>query len=67
MLTAIEVNFSQLMYSVDENSMNLAVTLIFSNPSSTDINVVVISTPHAITGEWTFDAKAIEFKFAVLS
>ena len=56
------MNFSQLMYSVDENSMNLAVTLIFSNPSSTEINVDIISTPHAVTGEWIFDAKAINFR-----
>ena len=49
------------MYSVDENSMNLVITLIFSNPSSSEINVGVISTPHAITGEWIFDAKVIKF------
>ena len=52
------------MYNVDENSMNLAVTLIFSNPSSTKINVDVYSTPHAVTGEWIFD-NAIKFKFVV--
>ena len=49
------------MYSVDENSMNLAVTLIFSNPSSTEINVGVFSIPHAITGEWISDAKVLKF------
>ena len=49
------------MYSVDENSMNLVVTLIFSNPSSTDITVNVYSTPDAISGKWIFDAKAIKF------
>ena len=51
------MNFSRLMYSVDENSMNLVVTLIFSNPSSTDIAVGVDSTPHTTIGEWIFHDK----------
>ena len=48
------------MYSVDENSMNLEVTLLFSNPSATEINVGVSSIDHAISGKWIFDAKAIK-------
>ena len=50
-IIAIKVNFSQSMYNVDENSMNLEVNMIFSNPSSTDIDVGVVSTPHTVTGQ----------------
>ena len=53
-IIAIKVNFSQSMYNVDENSMNLEVSMIFSNPSSTDIDVGVVSTLHTVTGQWIF-------------
>ena len=58
---AIKVNFSQSMYSVDENSMNLEVSIIFSNPSSTDIDVGVVSTPYTVTGQWIFYDKTSNF------
>ena len=60
-IIAIKVNFSQSMYSVDENSMNLEVSMILSNPSSTDIDVSVVSTPHTVTGQWIFHDKTSNF------
>ena len=61
LIIAIKVNFSQSVYSVDENSMNLEVSMIFSNPSSMDIDVGVVSTPHTVTGQWIFHAKTSKF------
>ena len=45
------MNFSQSIYHVDENSMNLMVTLMFTNPSSAEISVNVFSTPINVTSK----------------
>lgn len=45
------MNFSQSAYSVDENSQNLPITLIFSNPSSTEITIGVNSSPQTVTSK----------------
>ena len=49
---AITVNFSQAAYNVDENSQNLPITLIFSNPSSTPITVGINSSPQTVTSKY---------------
>jgi len=41
--TAIEINFSQPMYSVDEDNGVVEIQLIFSNPSSIDMTIKVNS------------------------
>ena len=47
------MNFSLPAYNVDENSQNLPITLIFSNPSSTAITVGVNSSPQTVTSKYT--------------
>ena len=44
------VNFSQPMYSVEENSGVAEIQLIFSNPSSTGITIEVNSEEINATG-----------------
>jgi len=39
--TAIEINFSRPIYSVDEDNGVVEIQLIFSNPSSIDVTVEV--------------------------
>ena len=51
--TAIEINFSQPFYTVDENSGIIQIQLMFSNPSSIDITVEVNSEDINATGEFT--------------
>jgi len=41
--TAIEINFSQPIYIVDEDNGVVEIQLIFSNPSSIDMTVEVNS------------------------
>ena len=45
------INFSQLVYSIDENSGAVEIQLLFSNPSSTAITVEVTSEEINATGE----------------
>jgi len=48
--TAIEINFSRPIYSVDEDNGVVEIQLIFSNPSSIDITVEVNSDGINATG-----------------
>ena len=48
--TAIEVNFSQAVYIVNENSGVVQIQLIFSNPSSIDIAIEVNNEDINATG-----------------
>ena len=48
----IMVSFSQSMYNISEDAGPAQPVLILSNPSSTDITVVVFSTDGSATGEY---------------
>ena len=48
--TAVVVNFSQPVYTVEENSRVAEIQLIFSNPSSIDITIEVNSEEINATG-----------------
>ena len=50
--TVITVNFDQTVYNVDEDDGSAQPVLVLSNPSSTDITVVVFSTDGSATGEY---------------
>ena len=50
-LIAIMINFSQPVYSIDENSGEVEIQLLFSNPSSTVITVEVTSEEINATGK----------------
>ena len=60
MCAAVEVNFSQPVYSVEENSGVVEIQLIFSNPSSIDITVEVNSEEINATGEYIYTYIRIE-------
>ena len=48
------VNFSQSLYSVNENSGSVEIVMILSNPSPSDITVQVINTEGSATGKSAF-------------
>ena len=48
--TAITVQFTQLLYTVAEESRVAQPELIFSNPSYTDINVTILNMEIDATG-----------------
>ena len=50
-LTAALVSFEKRSYVVDENSGNVRLSLVLSNPSSTVITVQVFSTDGSATGK----------------
>ena len=50
--TVITVNFDQTVYNVDEDDGSAQPVLVLSNPSSTDITVVVFNTDGSATGEY---------------
>ena len=50
-LIAIMINFSQPVYSIDEDSGEVEIQLLFSNPSSTVITVEVTSEEINATGK----------------
>ena len=54
MLSAIIVSFSQRAYNVNESDGQLQPTLLFSNPSSSNITVRVEDTSNAATGKLVF-------------
>ena len=45
------VNFDQSMYSIDENSGPVMITVVLDEPPSTDITVVVFTTDGSATGK----------------
>ena len=55
------MNFSRSAYNVDENSQNLPITLIFSNPSSTAITIRVNSSPQTATSKYLCCSYFIHF------
>ena len=48
------VNFSQSLYSVDENGGSVEIVMILSNPSPSDITVQVLNTEGSATGKSVF-------------
>ena len=53
--TAATVSFNQLMYTINENEGPAQLTLILSNPSSSDVTVQVSDVRGNATGEYTTD------------
>ena len=51
-LLVTSVKFSQSAYSVGENSGMVQITLVLSNPSSTDITIQVTNTDGSANGEY---------------
>ncbi len=49
---AVVVNFIQPAYSAIEANGFVQIELVFSNPSSNDITIVVLSTEASATGEY---------------
>ena len=47
------VNFDQSMYSIDESSGQVLITVFLDEPPSTDITVVVFTTDGSATGKHT--------------
>ena len=47
------INFSQPVYSIDENNGAVEIQLLFSNPSSTTITIEVTSEEINATGKST--------------
>ena len=45
------VNFDQSMYSIDESSGQVLITVFLDEPPSTDITVVVFTTDGSATGK----------------
>ena len=53
--TAATVSFNQSVYTVNENEGPAQITLVLSNPSSSNITVQVSSVSESATGEYTTD------------
>ena len=49
---AVVVNFMQSAYSASENNGFVQIELISSNPSSSDIVIVLLSTEASATGKY---------------
>ena len=50
-VTPYIVNFDQSMYSIDENSGPVMITVVLDEPPSTNITVVVFTTDGSATGK----------------
>ena len=50
-LLAITVSFSQVAYNVNESDGQIRPTVLFSNPSSSDITLQVEDTSNTATGK----------------
>ena len=51
-IVAVTVSFSQSTYSINEDVGSIQLTLVLSNPSSTDITVQVVDDDNTATGEY---------------
>ena len=54
-LSVITVSFSQVAYNVNESDGLIQPTLLFSNPSSSDIALQVEDTSNTATGKLVFN------------
>ena len=45
------INFSQSLYSVVENSGEVEIFMVLSNPSPTDITIQILNTEGSATGK----------------
>ena len=53
LVTSLNVSFSQSTYSVNEDDGSVQPVLVLSNPSSTNITVLVIDDSDTATGKRT--------------